>query len=587
MISAWITIATTITVIAMLLYTKVRSDAVFLSAICVLYVSGVLDANDAFSGFSSQAVIVTAILSIVVVGVQQTGLLQWMVKNIFGHPNGYPKTLLRMMLPVAALSSFINNTTVAMLFCSIVKLWAQKLGISPLRLYIPMIYAVLMGGVCTLIGTPSNLVISELYSEATGKTMNMFAPFVPGVICLVVGMAFIIFMRRLQPEHNAPESAFELTSDYTVELLVPSDNPYIGMTVAEAGLAKVNGGRIIEIIHFDEVISPAENEPIMGGDRLIFAGRIEEILELKKTHGLVNAENHVFSMSEVDRKRQLLTAYVKIGSSLIGSTLGYGTFQKEHNLTLVAVARRGERLDVSPREVKLKAGDTLLLECPPKLKFHHEKLDSQLQFFDSSEVVNFGSGIIISSIIITVMLVLIALNVVSLLEGTILAAFAMVIFRCCSIEQAMNSLNWRLLIGMAGSIVLGMAMQKTGIAEEMSQGILNVCGTHPIVVMAAICLIATLITQLVMNVAVGAMFFPIMYNAAVNIGYDPFTFLIALMVAVNAAFATPIGAPANMLVYGPGGYRFSDYMRIGIPLVIIINIVGIAAACFMFPLTRF
>ena len=585
-VNAWITLVTVAAVIGVLLMTKVRTDAVFLIAIGVLFATGVLDAREACSGFNSSAVVVTGVLTVVVAGLRFTGVLQWVLKHIFGLPSSYLKALLRMMVPVSLLSAFINNTTVTALFGGVVKQWARKLGMAASKLYIPLVYAVLMGGVCTLIGTPSNIVISELYEDASGNAMNMFTPLVPGAICLVAGMVVIILMRRWLPERKQPEEAFEQTLDYTVELLVPADNPNIGKTLGEAGLLHVRGGSLIEMYHFDDVQATiGEDEFIMGGDRLVFAGRIDEILELKSSHSLAIADHPVFSLSETSRNAHLRTASVSFGSPLIGKTIGDSTIERDYDLILVAVARRGRRIEASPREVELQAGDTLLFECPRNMKAYAERLSSQLQFSDFQEVFEIGPKTLVSTLIMVVMLVLTSLDVVSLLQGTVMAALAMLICRCCTISQAMDSLNWNVLMGMAGSIVLGTAITKTGIAESIATGILGMCGTHPLVVMVAVCAVAALFTQLIMNVAVGAMFFPIMYQAAVQIGYEPVTFLVALMIAVNTSFATPIGAPSNMMVYAPGGYRFSDFMRIGIPLTFIITVIGIAATCLVFPLT--
>ncbi len=583
---AWITLITVIAVMGVLLLTKIRTDAVFLMAIGILFVTGVLDAGEACSGFSSSAVVVTGVLTVVVAGLRHTGVLQWTLKNIFGLPGSLPKVLLRMMIPVSVISAFINNTTVTALFSDLVKRWAGKLNIAASKLYLPMVYAVLMGGVCTLIGTPSNIVISELYEEASGHVMTMFTPLVPGVITLIVGLGVIILMRRWLPERKAPEEAFGPTPDYTVELLVPSDNPNIGKTLGEAGLFHVKGGNLIEIYHFDDIQAPVnEDEYIMGGDRLIYAGQIDEILELKSRYLLAIADHPVFTLSETKGNSRLRTASVPFGSSLIGETIGESRLEKDYNLILVAVARRGNRIAGSPREVQLEAGDTLLFECPRNMKAYSERLSPQLLFSESQEVYETGPHTLVSTLILTAMLILTSLNLVSLLEGTVMAALAMILCRCCSVSQAMDSINWNVLMGMAGSIVLGTAISKTGIAEQAANGILGLCGTNPLVVMVAICLVAAIFTQLVMNVAVGAMFFPIMYQAAMHIGYEPVTFLIALMIAVNTSFATPIGAPSNMMVYGPGGYRFSDFMRIGVPLTLIVTVTGIAAACLTFPLT--
>ena len=583
---AWITILTVLTMFTVLLFTKLRTDLVFLGAIAILFVTGVLDAKEAFSGFSSTSVIVIGVLFIVVAGLMHTGVLQWIVKHLLGQPDSYSKAVVRLMLPVAALSSFLSNTTVVALFVGIVKMWSKKLNISPSKLLIPLSYASGMGGVCTLIGTPPNLIISGLYAEHTGTTMNILTTTIPGLFCLFVGVLSIIAMRKLLPNRQAPESAFEATSDYTVELLVPSDNPHIGETIKEAGLTDVHGGSLIEIVHYDEVRSPVpDDEPILGGDRLVFAGQIDEILDLKKSHGFVNADHYIFTMDEVSKDRQLRTAFVSFGSSLINTTIGDSNFEHVNNMTLVAVARRGKRLQDSPRHVVLQAGDTLLFECPPRLNIHTERLTSQLQFFDSTEVPNIGKKTLISTTVMILMVLLSALNVMPLLQCAFLAAMAMLVLRCCTPEQAMKSINGEILMVFAGSVVLGLAIQKTGIAERLAFGILDVCGSNPLVVMTAICFVGTFITEFISNTAAGAMFFPIMYEAAEKLGYEPFPFLVALMVSVSSSFATPIGSPTHMLVYGPGGYRFSDFMRIGLLMNVIILAANILIVNIVYPLT--
>ena len=491
-LQAWITIATVLTMFTVLLFTKLRADLVFLAAIGVLFVTGVLDAKEAFSGFSSGSVVVIGVLFVVVAGLMYTGVLQWIVKNLLGHPRSYKGAVVRLMLPVAALSSFLSNTTVVALFVNIVKMWSKKLGISPSKLLIPLSYASGMGGVCTLIGTPPNLIISGLYADQTGTAMNVLATTIPGLFCLAIGVLSIIAMRRLLPDRKAPEEGYDEAMEYTVELIVPSDNKFIGETLGYAGLVNIQGGKLIKMHHFDGVEVPVnENEFIMGGDHLVFAGQIQEIKALTESHGLI-------------------------------------------------------------------LGD---------------------------EVVNIGWKTFASTAIMITMVVLSALNIIPLLQCAFLAALAMLVFRCCTPNQAMKAINWDILMVFAGSVVLGLAIQKTGIAERLAYSILDVCGTNPIVVMTAICFVATFITEFISNTAAGAMFFPIMYEAATQLGYEPYPFLIALMVSVSSSFATPIGSPTHMLVYGPGGYRFSDFMRIGLLMNIIILAANIFIVNVVYPLT--
>ena len=585
-IHAWITILTVFSMFTVLLFTKWRSDIVFLGAIGVLYVTGVLDAKDAFSGFSNTSVVTVGVLFVVVAGLMYTGVLQYIVRYLLGAPKSYSRAVMRLMMPVAVLSSFLSNTTVVSLFVNVVKMWAKKLNISPSKLLIPLSYASGMGGVCTLIGTPPNLIISGLYEEKTGESMNILATALPGLFCLAIGVLSVIALRRLLPDRKVPESAFDSPSDYTVELQVPSDNPYIGKTLGEAGLFRVKGGSLIEMFRFDDIPTPVrEDELIMGGDHLIYAGQIDELIEMAYNHQLVSADHHIFSMSEIDTHSRLRTAYITFGSSLIGKTIGGSTFEKDNNVTLAAVARRGEHINQAPRSVELKAGDTLLLVCPKQANINSSSLQRDLHFFDSDAVPNIGTGTIVSTLIMIAMVALSALGVLPLLHCAFIAAAAMLICRCCNMEQAMRSINWEILMVFAGSAVLGLAIQNTGIAERLAFGILDVCGSNPIVVMAAICFVGTFITEFISNTAAGAMFFPIMYQAAVHLGYDPFPFLIALMVSVSSSFATPIGSPTHMLVYAPGGYRFSDFMRIGLPMNLIILAANILIVNIVYPLT--
>ena len=588
-LDAWITIVTVFSMFTVLLFTKLRSDVVFLCAVGILYVTGVLDVKEALSGVSQASVAVVGVLFVVIAGLMHTGVLQWIVKNLLGTPNTYTKAVTRLMLPVAALSSFLSNTTVVALFVNIVKMWAKKLGVSPSKLLIPLSYASGMGGVCTLIGTPPNLIISGLYEQKTGVAMNILATTIPGLFCLAIGVLSIIAMRRLLPNRKSPESAFESTGDYTVEMLVPSDNPHIGQTVGELGLNNPRGGSLVELRHFDgeQVLSPVpDDEPLMGGDRLVYAGQISELLELEMSHNLVNADHHVFHYDDAPKNKcHLRTAYITFGSPLIGTTMGTNGFEKEHKVTLVAVSRRGSRIEQMPREVRLQAGDTLLLASVHELKADTQDMSRELHFFESEDLPNIGAGTIISSLIMIAMVTLSALGVLPLLQSAVLAVFAMLIFRCCTPEQAMRSINWDILMIFACSAVLGLAIQKTGIAERLASGILDICGTNPIVVMTAICFAGTFITEFISNTAAGAMFFPIMYEAAEKLGYEPYPFLIALMIAVSSSFATPIGSPTHMLVYGPGGYRFSDFLKIGLIMNLIILAANILIVNLVYPLT--
>lgn len=584
---AWITIATIFIMFGVMICTKLPADLVFMGGMTVLFVSGVLSAKEALAGFSSTSVVTVGVLFVVIAGLVHSGVIQWIVRYLLGIPSTYNRAIVRLMVPVALMSSFLSNTTVVALFINVVKVWAKKLHTSPSRLLIPLSYASGMGGICTLIGTPPNLIISGFYNEANHTALNVFTTTLPGLFCLAVGILSVIALKKLLPERKSPEESFEATSEYTVELLVPSVCPSIGKTVSEAGLQNVSGGHLIEIVRFDkEIISPvADDEFILGGDRLIYSGEIDSILELKRSHQLVNATHHVFTLQEIEKGRKLRTATILPGSSLIGEKMCESDYESRYGIVLVAVARKGERISESPRDIKLEMGDTLLFECSPSLNAELAKtLKNDLRFFDSEDIPNIGKKTFVSSMIMLVMILLSSFNIIPLLQSCLLAAFAMVIARCCTITQARNSINWSILMVFAGSVCLGTAIEKTGIASQLADGILNVCGTNPIVVMTCICFVATFITEFISNTACAAMFYPITYQAAVALGVNPLTFCVALMISVSSSFATPIGSPTHMLVYGAGGYQFTDFMKIGLLMNIIILAANIFIVTLLFPL---
>ena len=578
---AWIVIATIILVFGLMLFTKLAPDFVFLGGMTILMVTGALPVDKVLSGFSSSSVVLVGALFVVIAGLVHTGVMQWIVRYCLGTPKSYNMAIFRLMTPVAALSSFLNNTTVVALFINVVKIWAKKLNVAPSKLLIPLSYASGMGGICTLIGTPPNLLISGFYMDQTHEQLSIFTPTLAGLFCLAVGILATIAMKKLIPERTSPEEALENSQNYTVELLVPSDAKFIGETLKDAGLFKVEGGHIIEIIRFDkEIISPvSEDEFIFGGDRLVFSGQVDEILKLRNSHQLVNAAHHVFSVNEVDSNRKLRMANVRFSSSLVGTRMVDTDFEERNNMVLIAIAREGERINQSPREIVIEKGDTLLLECPPRSK-SESALTPDLQFFESSLIPQEGKKTLTSSLILLAMIICSSLNIIPLLQASFLAAFAMIILRCCSINQARESIDWGLLMVFAGSISLGSAIEYTGIASKIAEGILSVCGSNPMFALAGICFAATFLTEFTSNTATAAIFFPITYQIAVTLGVNPLTFCVALMIAVSSSFATPIGSPTHMMVYGPGGYRFVDFMRIGLPM----NFIILAADLFIVPL---
>ena len=408
----WITIVTVLSIFFVMAKTRIPAVVAFLGAMTVLLVTGIISEAEGMAGFGSEPVVVHAAFFVVMAGLMQTGVLYWLTKHLLGNPNEYRQALVKLMLPIASLAAFLNSVNVVALFIDVVRIWARRLGTEPSRLLIPLSYAATLGGTCTLIGNSSNLVISGLYAERTGRALSFFAPLIPGLFCTVIGIGMVIILRNFIPRRQSPESTFESTSDYTVELLVPTENPAVGLSVND-----------------------------------IYSGQINEILELKKSHGLVAADHHVYSISEIDNNRKMRTAYIGFGSDLIGSRMSDNEFEHRTDIILVAVARQGKRVNIQPREVELEAGDTLLLECPPKEDNEIAMMTKgSLTFFDSHFVPQLGKKTIYSSIILVIMFILSSLHVMPLMATTMLAAGAMLLLKCCRAQNVTKYIEWDLLL---------------------------------------------------------------------------------------------------------------------------------------------
>lgn len=563
---AWVAVLTMLGVFAVLIATKLPADFVFLGALAILLLTGTLDMQEALSGFSSSSVITVGFMFVLVAGLTETGVLHWITRKCLGTPKSYTGALLRLMAPVSAASAFLSNTTVVSMFLQIVLIWSKKLSIKPSKLLIPLSYASVLGGLCTIIGTPPNLIISGLYAKETGTMFGFFEVGKLGIICLVVGYLMILLMKRLLPERNQSSEQFSQSKEFTTELLVPSDCPSVAKTVAEAGLGQVDGGHIVEIMRFDkEIISPVpDDEFIIGGDRLIYTGVPEKLMALKASHGLVTAAEHVYSVSEVSKDRTLVQAVVPEYSSLIGRTFMGRNFEKLFNVVLVAVSREGKRIENSPRETVIMPGDTLLIECNPDFLGQADMLEKDLVLLNQPDKdIPVSRKTIVASVIMLAVVLLTTFNVLSLVTASLIGLLAMLATRCCSPAKARASISGSTLIVFAASLGLGSAIQSTGLATTIADSIQGICGTNPYIALIVICSATCVLSEFISNTAAAAIFFPIALQTAAVLGVSPAPFMISLMIS-TASFATPIGSPTHLLVYGPGGYKFTDFMLLGV-----------------------
>ncbi len=500
-IHIWITILLLVGMFITLFKTKIPADSVFLAVMALLTVTGCLTPEEALDGFDSTTVIIVGTLYIIVAGLEHTGVLAWSVKHLLGQPRSYWIAIVRLMVPVAFLSSMLTNTTVVALFIKVVKIWAEKLKIAPSKLLIPLSYAAGMGGVCTLIGTAPNLIISDFYKESTGIQLGIFSTTLPGLFCLAVGITTIIILQKLLPTRKSPDDKLEGKATATTELKVPARSHLPGQTLADIRLLDdCKESKMIGIIRFDgEVEQISENTNLdssflMGGDTLVFTGNRKEVLGIGDKHGME-----------------------------------YDSIYRE-----------------------------------------------------TEEVI--GVRTLISSVIMIAMVLVSALGILPLLNCCFIAALLMLVTRCCNIEQAKKAINWDVLMIFACSVAFGNAIENTGIAQMMASSMSDLCGNNAILALTIICFFGTFLTEFVSNTACGAIMAPVAISIANTMGVNPLTFCIGLMISVSSSFATPIGSPTHLMVYVPGGYRFSDFCRIGLPMNFIILAANVFITLLLFPL---
>ncbi|HEY5622102.1 MAG TPA: SLC13 family permease [Pontiella sp.] len=585
---AWLTIAVIVGVLVLLVVTRLSADVVFVGGLSVLLVSGVLNADAALAGFSAPGMITVGVLYIVVTGLQETGGLSWISQHVLGFPKGPRRAQMRMLLPVIPLSAFLNNTPVVAMFIPVVTEWCRRLRISPSRMLIPLSYASIFGGICTLIGTSTNLVVNTMYqTRYQNEGLGMFEIAKLGLPCALVGVAYLmLFSHRLLPGRKTIEEVFENPREYTLELEVSPRSPLIGSSIEKSGLRHLPGAFLAELIRRDgQIISAVSpSELLQEGDRLVFVGNIESMRSLYSLQGLQPAPEQLFKLDTPRHQRCLVEAVVSHTCPLVGKTIREGRFRNVYNAVVIAVARNGERLHGKIGDIRIRAGDLLLIESHagfiPRQKDSHD-------FYLVSGVENASPRRFERApwafVVLAGMVVAAATGWLTMLQAALLAAAAMVMLRCCTTAQARRSIEWHVLVVIGAALGLGAALEQTGGATAISGFLMDLVHGQPYLALAMVYLLTTFFTEIITNNAAAVLVFPIAMNSAESLAINPMPFVICIMVAASASFSTPIGYQTNLMVYGPGGYRFSDYMRIGIPLNLLFGVLSVWLAPLIWP----
>ncbi len=610
----WITIAVAVCVVAAAIANLASMDVLFVAAAVFLLIIGAVKQESAFNGFKNPGVLTVAALFVVAAAMRETGVLDFLGNWVLGRARTDRAATVRLAGLVVPLSAFLNNTPIVAMMAPAVLDWCRRVQIAPSRLLIPLSYLAILGGTCTLIGTSTNLVVhgmlidehkrvestdppavdaAQHQRELVGlRGIGMFEVGLIGLPYALVGFTYLMTVgQRLLPHRKELlEQLGESRREFLVEMFVQPSCRLVGQSIEQAGLRQLAGLFLIEIDRGQRVITPVDPaETIEAHDRLVFTGVVSSIVDLEKIPGLVPAADPSYEALPRDQRGRLLCeAVVSPTSPLIGKSVRKADFRAQYNAAVVAVHRNGARVTNKVGDIVLQSGDTLLLQTTSHfVRAHRNNADFYLvsSVHEWRPLRRDRAGIAI-----VVFIALIVAMTAGWLEphvAAIGAAVAMILLGCISGGDARQSIEWQVLLTVAASFAIGAALEETGAAEYIAGGIVQAtqsCGSWaPWVALAAIYLMAMLMTEMITNNAAAVLMFPFCLETARLLDVSPRPFVMALVLAASASFATPIGYQTNMMVYGPGGYRFSDFLRVGAPLNLTLWVVAVTLIPLIWP----
>lgn len=572
-LDAWITAAVVVGMLVGLAFDRISPAAVVLTATVSLLVLGVIDQEQAFAGFGNAAPLTVAALYVLAYGADKTGVLTPIVNRLLGKKGEVSTaSLARLNLPTAGVSAFINNTPLVAMLIGQVTSWCNRRGVSPSKLLLPISYAAILGGTLTVIGTSTNITASGLLQESGRDPISLFEITKVSLIPALVGLLVLVFVvpRLIPNRKGALEEFTDEMRDFSVLMTVKPGGPMDGVTVADAGLRHLNGIYLVEIER-NGVMQPAvsPSRTLRGGDRLTFVGESSAIIDFQRTPGLESAETE--HMLEIDSpEHTFYEAVVGNDSRLLGRTLEEIGFRARYQAAVVAIHRSSGRIDRQLGQVELHAGDTLILLAGPDFRANSRRGRDFLM------VARIGGpppsatkrapfvGLLALGVI-----VLAAFEVLDILELALIAGGLLLATRTISLTEAGEAIDFSVVLLIAASFGIGEAMQETGLAEEIANGMLSVFGGWgDLGIIFGLALAMTILTELISNNAAVVVLFPITLSIAADTGLDPRIMVLMIAVMASSSFLTAVGYQTNLMVYGPGGYKFGDLIKAGLPLSI-------------------
>ncbi len=577
----------TLTVVVLALGLLVREvaspDLVLMAALISLGVSGILTPRETFSGFSNPAVAMVGVLFMLSAAVRETGALDLTVGRLLAPARSVRQGIIRITGPVAALSGFLNNSPIVAMMTPSVIDWARRNRLSASHFLIPLSYASILGSTMTLIGTSTNLIVDGLVRDSGMTPLGFFELFPVGLPIALSGLLYLIVIApRLLPDRPLPSDTLgDRRREYVTTMVVKEGCDLIGASVEAAGLRHLPGLFLVEIERGRRVITPVNPEiVIQAEDRLVFAGVVSTIVDLRRIRGLVPlSEEEETADDAPSNLHGLVEAVISTSSPLVGRSIRESNFRSAYDAAVIAVHRNAERVPGKIGEIVLQPGDTLLMQSSPDFIRHNRNspdfyLASELP---GSEKPRFERAWLAIGVL-AAMVVVVSTGLVPITLAGFLAVGILLATRCVSATKARESVPWSILIVIAAGLGIAQAMAKTGAAQFIAESILDVAqGIGPMGALIVIYFLCMIMAETLHHTAAVAIMFPIAVALAEQVGADPRPFVIAIAIGSTCCFASPIAYQTHLIVYGAGNYRFRDFIRVGLPLNLLCACVALYA----------
>ena len=580
----WFGAALVLTVIYLLAREIAPPDFIMLGAAVVSALVGLISPKTVFEGFADTSMLTVAALYIVAAAMRETGAVDTLGRWILGRATSEKQVMWRMFGFVTPLSAFMNNTPLVAMMIPVLQGWCKTHGVAPSKLLMPLSIFTVIGGTCTLVGTSTNLVVQGLLQRNELPTMSMFDLSWVGIPLAVIGGLYLVFLgsRMLPERRDLIEQFDENKREYLVNLRIEPGCRLTGQTVEAAGLRHLQGLFLVEIIREGEIITPVRpDRRLEEGDVLTFTGLVDTIVELERIPGLVPAtDEHL----ELNTERELHEAVISSTSPLVNRNIRDSEFRATYNAAVLAVHRGGERLKGRVGDIVLRPGDTLLLQTGPHFDRAHR---NDANFYLVSAVqdarpVRHERAYLAMGLLVG-LIALLTWGVAPVMAAFIIAGVAL-LTRCIAPNTARQALDLQTLITIAASFGVSEALEASGFVKFVAEHAFTLSqALGPIAILAAIYIMASLMTELLTNTAAAALMFPFAIATSQQMQVSHLPFIMAITYAASLSFLTPIGYQTNLMVYGPGGYRFTDFTKVGAPLNLLTTVVAIVLIPLVWP----